>query len=604
MKRKIYPQILIFLLSIQAIAQLTVRNTSFIYADDVVVFVEDDVNLEESTATFYLRNDSQLIQGTGTTGNSGTGKLSLYQDGEVDQFEYHYWGSPVGNTVSNTTGNEEFIANDVLHDIVNDTNSNLASFTVNFNGTSSPLNISTRWLYAFAPGTSYSNWSYLGQTGQLAAGYGFTMKGTSGHGGSQNYDFRGKPNSGDIAVNVLNGNYTLVGNPYASALDLVDFLYDVSNTSNISSTIYLWDQDRAVNSHLLADYYGGYASYTVTSDGSVETFTPATYRTYNVDGTINGGGPSLPLPPGGRDVRRYLPIAQGFMVEGTANGTAIFKNSHRDFVKESNPGSSALFRPATASLEMDRREESNSYQVENLIQYGNNGFSLVPNGFMRFRINIDFNNTYTRQLVQTFTPSATIGYDRGYESKTASTLTNDIHWLIGDIKYVSEANAYSDDLIIPLHLDASDNLDIRFRLFDIQQFDNNPIYLHDKQEDIYYDLITQQPELFVEAGSNSDRFEITFRTNSSLSVGDERLTELKIFQDNGAKALNIQNPNTEGLENLEIYDATGKLIYAQEINSNDSNTSISTSQLSTGVYFARLSLIEFGTPISQKIVIH
>ena len=44
-------------------AQLSVRNNAYVYVNDLVLYVEDDVNIEESTAHVYLRNESQLIQG-------------------------------------------------------------------------------------------------------------------------------------------------------------------------------------------------------------------------------------------------------------------------------------------------------------------------------------------------------------------------------------------------------------------------------------------------------------------------------------------------------------------------------------------------------------
>ena len=45
----------------------------FVFVHDEIIFVEDDVNLIESNSRIYLRNEGQLIQGSGTTGNSGIG---------------------------------------------------------------------------------------------------------------------------------------------------------------------------------------------------------------------------------------------------------------------------------------------------------------------------------------------------------------------------------------------------------------------------------------------------------------------------------------------------------------------------------------------------
>ena len=69
--------------SINLVAQLSVRNDSYIFVNDEIVFVEDYINLEESTTKLYLRNEGQLVQGSGSTGNSGIGELSVQQDGTV-----------------------------------------------------------------------------------------------------------------------------------------------------------------------------------------------------------------------------------------------------------------------------------------------------------------------------------------------------------------------------------------------------------------------------------------------------------------------------------------------------------------------------------------
>jgi hypothetical protein len=65
------------------IAQLTVRNDNFIYVNDEVIYVNDNVNLTNSDSKVYLRNEAQLVQGSGTIGNSGIGELRAQQNGNV-----------------------------------------------------------------------------------------------------------------------------------------------------------------------------------------------------------------------------------------------------------------------------------------------------------------------------------------------------------------------------------------------------------------------------------------------------------------------------------------------------------------------------------------
>ena len=57
---------------------------SYIYVDNEVLFVEQDINLVENTndatteASIYLRNQAQLVQGTTVSANSGTGYISIF----------------------------------------------------------------------------------------------------------------------------------------------------------------------------------------------------------------------------------------------------------------------------------------------------------------------------------------------------------------------------------------------------------------------------------------------------------------------------------------------------------------------------------------------
>ncbi len=144
-------------------------------------------------------------------------------------------------------------------------------------------------------------------------------------GSTQNYTFYGKPNNGDITLNINEGNDYLIGNPYPSALDANQFIIDndetLGGTGSSTGTLYFW-QHWGGGSHVLAEYKGGYASY-----------------------TLSGGSPApfMGIPPPGLIKRpgRFIPVAQAFFVTAETTGTIKFNNGQRVFQNEN--GITSLF---------------------------------------------------------------------------------------------------------------------------------------------------------------------------------------------------------------------------------------------------------------------
>ena len=284
-------------------AQLYVNN-NFVYVADKYLYVKQDVNIQ-AAGNLYLRNQSQLLQAkTGTSANAGGGTLSVFQEGSVNNFAYNYWCSPVGNSIT-ASGNEPFGIT-MLYQPTSATGSTAAGILPmnSYNGTSNPLSIAQGWIFKFLSSSLYSQWFGVYNATTINAGEGFTMKGTSGSdatfsdagavnnpGSKQRYDFRGRPNDGNITINVASGKRTLTGNPYPSAIDLKAFLLGATNSTGIA---YFWEQDKTVNSHFIANYKGGYGTYSpvggmnVAPYGTMGVYTPAIFYAYDGAGTQLG----------------------------------------------------------------------------------------------------------------------------------------------------------------------------------------------------------------------------------------------------------------------------------------------------------------------------
>ena len=607
---KTYSSTLILLLiCTYSFAQLSVKNNSFMYVKGTYVYVEDDIKLEAGgtgdDARMYLRDEGQLLQGDGPTGNSGLGKLSVYQEGTVNNYAYNYWASPVGEISADNNTNRNFVATGgaILNDVASLTTNTPALIGNSYDGASVPsLTISKHWLYAFNPGVAYSEWDFLGAGSSLEPGYGFTMKGSTGS-TSQRYDFAGKPNTGDINVDVLAEQFTLVGNPYPSAIDARAFIHDTDNSSDMSGTLLFWEQDPTVNSHNLTSYIGGYASFTISSDGLIESYTPTMFQTLSIDGFPATGAPTLPNV-GSKTISRYLPIGQGFMIEGAigTTGTVTFKNEHRSFQKESL-GFSEFFRTSDTSADSTNEDSTNTL---NEIQYNNEGLQILPpsDEVRRFRLNVDFNNAVTRQLLHNFTPSATDGFDFGLESNNSSPNDRDAYFIDAtDMAYVTQAHAYDIDLTIPLVVKIDADMPLRVRIYDVQNFNDESIYLHDKTTNIYYDLTVLDFNTNLATGTYTDRFEITFTESTETLSTDEFLDSgFTVFQNNTISQLVLANPESLTVKSVSLIDISGKQIFKKTNLSNTTRHEFSTRNLSDGVYVATITL-ENNNTISKKIII-
>ena len=157
-------------------------------------------------------------------------------------------------------------------------------------------------------------------------------------------------------------------------------------------------------------------------------------------------------------------------------------------------------------------------------------------------------------------------------------------------------------MTIPLHVIIENQQPIRFRIFDVQNFDESqPIFIHDKEDDLFVDLRTQNYELTLEPGDYSQRFEITFRS-SSLSTDDVTFEDFTIYQNNSLSELNIINPKQLEINSINLFDVNGKQVFNKADLPIESNYKYSTKSLSDGVYVAKINF-ESGQGLSKKIIV-
>ena len=621
-------------------AQLYVKD-AYVYNKGAMVFVKDYVELNTANSNIYLRNEGQLLQGSTASGvNRGLGALSVFQEGTANNFGYNYWCSPVGVAAA-PAGNNSFVLDQVMKRPTSNTATQIPTFTSSFNGTSTgtALSISNKWSYTFTAANNYSNWNYVGQSGTVAPGLGFTLKGVSGDDATgvgeatvnnptgagglndyQRYDFRGKPNEGTITISVAAPtiadqypNSTLTGNPYPSAINMNLFLLENSGytvnystgavTSGgpvnvITGTAFYWEHQKPATSHILINYIGGYGYYTPnnTNAFSPGTYNSATWNTYNVDGS-----PNIPGGSTGSTYRRmFAPVGQGFMVSGRVNGNAIMKNSYRAFVKEGVPTNSQFEKNNSAAQNEDWQ---NWDEIQNVAGVDYTQFSNAPTP--QIKIHTIFNNLYTKETTMAFNPNTTDGFDNAMDVVSYETsLINDAYFSIPENSkdYIITTLPYSVDKRIPFTLKAGEQSTFKIGVGEFINFNEaENVYLYDGVTGIYHDIKNGFFETTLPAGIYSNRFEITFR-DGALSVTNPIKENITLVQNNTTHQLVLSNPNMMDIKAVSLFDVTGKLLFGKTKLGSKNTYEFPTSSYAEAVYLVKVETAD-GQSFGQKIIV-
>ena len=588
----------VFLLATISInAQIFVKDNSFIFDKGSLVYIKGNMELNGANSNFYLRNEGQLIQGTTSSStNKGIGKLSVFQEGTSNNYAYNYWCSPIGNA-STTIGNEDFGI--TMLSVPTTTISSAPAAILannNYDGVSATgsLAIAPYWIWKYQSGTTFPEWIQAGSSSTISAGQGFTMKGTSGTdatnvgeiavnnpGSAQRYDFRGKPNDGNITVNVAPSSTTLTGNPYPSAMNVQNFLLDASNNA-CTGIAYYWESDKSSNSHLMVVARGGYGTYSpgIGPDG---IYAPATYYNYNIGGSQNT---SISGTPSVLNIKRkFAPIGQGFIIEGSATaGSVTIKNSYRSFKKES------------ISSDLTGFEKNANLALTNSI--------IDASEASQLRLSILLNNQYNRQIVLGFQDNATDGVDRGMDAKSpdGNDLPNDSYFFLDNNQYVIQGIQFDVNKRVPLGVKMSDAGSITFKMpFTVNFDENQPVFIYDSLDDTYHNLRESDYEITMPAGVFNNRFEITF-VNLALATSSSNIESVAIVQNNYSQMLSISNPNNLHIQEVALYDILGKIVDNHENLDYKMLYKYSTSSMSDGIYIVKIKTFD-GVSRSQKILI-
>ncbi|RAJ15170.1 LamG-like jellyroll fold domain-containing protein [Olleya aquimaris] len=528
----------------------------------------------ELDGTLDLQNESQLIQTEHSELEvTSAGKILRRQEGLNNVYRYNYWSSPVGGQ-SITSNNTSFSLN-----MLKEANGNIQFTNAYTPPATTPATISTYWLYTFKNGVTYYDWASIDQNSSIEPGVGYTQKGTGVGTTDFQYIFEGKPNNGEILINVNDAGGTgsvggvskteyLVGNPYPSALDINEFILD--NSTVINGAVYLWEQ-WAGDSHVLNQYQGGYA--TLNLAGGVRA-----YQFSGLNGANNGSQDGVKTP------ERYIPVGQGFMTEIVGNGTLKFENDQRAFRTEAS-GTSVFMRTNGVSNESPN----------------------ANNHLEKIRLEFSTSNNLNRELLLVFSNNTSDEeFDYGYDAKVTEEFANDFLSTLNNDKYAIQAfGPIQSDKQLDLVLKSDGTQTFTVKLTEVENIDaNQGVYLYDSVIGVYHDLRSGAYNFSAPAGEDFNRFKIVFEPNETLSNQEfETVNDISIFINNFKKQLFVKGLNQD-IKTINLINVLGQnVMQLSNIDAYQASSGISLNTLSTGVYIVDVTLKD-GRVLSKKVTVN
>jgi len=561
-----------------------------------------------------LVGESQLVQDEDSTLDEDSGGYILRdQQGTASSYNYNYWTSSVGpingnvstRGVGSPSVNSPSTVAGFLKDGTDATNPD-KNGQISFNasyiwadaGVASPIKLSIYWMYTFnGANDDYNAWNSINETTPLLPGEGFTMKGTSGTAAitdNQNYVFKGKPYNGDFILPIALGEDRLIGNPYPSAMDADEFILDNiketinfnqgRNVNNIfNGALYFWHHF-AGKTHYLAEYEGGYATYTLMGGT----------QAYSTDTRINATGAS-----GNKVPERYIPVNQGFFVTTSldvaldsttttvSGGDIVFKNGQRVFVREGATGinEGSLFFKSNSKSESNKTER-------------------VTDKRSKIRLQFSSSRGYHRQLLVGVDSHATNDYDIGFDAPMADMNSDDMFWLFKGGKFVIQAvNNFDVSQELPIGIKLKEDGLVTIKIDSLENVDKSvEIYIKDNFTGLSHQINNQPFEINLPVGEYKNRFALTFQPQKTLGVEEKTLENgIQVFMNNTISELQIRRNKTIEIKSINLLNNLGQVIgsWNSKLTSNEILLPI---KAATGIYLVQINT-KTGK-LSKKILIN
>ncbi|MBC3847516.1 T9SS type A sorting domain-containing protein [Winogradskyella echinorum] len=500
----------------------------------------DDRIVIEPNGNYRLRTNASLIQINDVAANENIGDAEVRRRvNGVGYFDYVYWSSPVSN------------------------------FNVLDISPGSPSHSIFDWNPSVANGTAGRHGTWTNTTEDMISGKGYIVRGLLGTPASDQAQFEGTLNNGQISYPISRGTYTgadyagigntataeddnwnLLGNPYPSAISLSDF---IAANPAIDGTLYFWRHIDPAATAIDDPFYEGYQY----------NYNPNDYLSAN----------SLGSTPSG--FNGYIASGQGFF-----------------------------------ALMLDSAPTPNVVNFNNTMRglYANNVFyrNSSPTGLEnKHRIWLDLvneDNTALPILIG-FADGATNGIDRLYDGISINQSENQFYSLASDKKLSIQGK--------PLPFDNSETIPLGYKTaisgsfkITINKLDglfegaSQDIFIEDTKLNIIHNLKDSPYSFTTDEGTYNNRFIVRF-TPQALSINDQDIiADLNIKSIN--KTINVRS-TLSLIKTFELFDLTGRTIH-KNVNIDNNTYNYQDNNLSAGAYIVQVTLFN-GSVVSKKIVI-
>ncbi|CAM2858825.1 T9SS sorting signal type C domain-containing protein [Flavobacterium frigoris] len=501
----------------------------------------------QPNASLVFENSASLVQENGGAINSGNITYKRETNTIVRNTDYTYWSTPVSPLKLAGTGG------------------------ISYN----PSNLAGSIFYSYLVNATSEGWKSESATTTMKVGEGYIIRGplaiSANPPSSLQATFVGVPNNGDVSItiNKKDASY-LLGNPYPSAIDADTFLG--INSAVLNGTLYFWTHNTAIQNRTNIALTAGTGAYAYTSDD---------YASYNLTGGVgiekgvkaSSDLDSAPIIPRGK-----IGAGQGFIASTyKATGSIVFNNSMR--VSGTSGNNAQFFKVSSVKGKATATIEKN-------------------------RIWLDLYNEQGafKQTLLGYVNGATNDIDSAYDGETTDGQEFiDFYSVNQDKNLVIQGRALPFNEADEVPLGYRTAIDGNFTI-SIEQtegvFTSQSVFLEDKLTNTIADLNSGNYTFNTAIGTFNDRFVLRY-TNKTLGLGDIDSIEKGIYVSSKNKQIKI-NSTIEAINNIQIYDLSGKLIYQKtKIDSNE--LVISNLMSAHQVLLVKVSLLD-GSLVTKKLI--